>query len=638
MNSSQRFSKLSTRLNDTVRASFQEYRLFWIFTLLLWTKTYIVYQFFFNIPIENTAQAFILLISPISSTLFLFAFHFFFKGNKQKWVLYTLYAIASFILFADAVYYREFTDYLTMPVIMQPSNMETLSTSFTSLLEWKDLIILGDVFVLPFILWRMNMKENVASHRRALVTFVVAVSVFLFNLSLAETERPELLTRSFDRELLVKNIGTFNFHVYDAMLQTKTSAQKAMADESELATIEQFTRQNYAAPNPDLFGKYKGKNVIVVSFESAQNFTHNMKAPNGEYITPNLNKLIEESHYWPNYYHTVGQGKTSDAEFALDNSLYGLPRGAVYFTNADNEFQALPELVKDENYYSAVFHANNKSFWNRDQMYKNIGVDQFFDEKSYDLGNPEDMTEWGLLDDSFFEQSIPMLQELPEPYYAKFITLTNHFPYTMPSEDYELVPKFETSSTTLNNFPQALAYQDYALGLFIDQLKENGMWEDTIFVVYGDHYGISTNHNSAMAELLGKDELTPFDVAKLQQVPFAIHLPDQKEGEVHETIGSHVDMKPTILHLLGIDTSDTIGFGNDLFSENRNSRAIFRDGTVVTDEYVWTQSTCYNATSGEVVEDTSLCGPMTEEAEKILQMNDDLIYSDLLRFKEQTEE
>lgn len=164
MNSSQRFSKLSTRLNDTVRASFQEYRLFWIFTLLLWTKTYIVYQFFFNIPIENTAQAFILLISPISSTLFLFAFHFFFKGNKQKWVLYTLYAIASFILFADAVYYREFTDYLTMPVIMQPSNMETLSTSFTSLLEWKDLIILGDVFVLPFILWRMNLKENAASH------------------------------------------------------------------------------------------------------------------------------------------------------------------------------------------------------------------------------------------------------------------------------------------------------------------------------------------------------------------------------------------------------------------------------------------------------------------------------------------
>ncbi|EPE60980.1 glycerol phosphate lipoteichoic acid synthase 2 domain protein [Exiguobacterium sp. S17] len=225
--------------------------------------------------------------------MFLFAFSFFFKGNKQKWVLYTLYAVASFLLFADAVYYREFTDYLTMPVILQPSNMETLSTSFMSLLEWKDLIILGDVLVLPFVLWKINTVQTAASHRRALITFVAAVAVFLFNLSLAETERPELLTRSFDRELLVKNIGTFNFHVYDAMLQTKTSAQKAMADGSELAKIEKYTRQNYAAPNRDLFGKYKGKNVVVVSLESTQNFTHNMKAANGEYITPNLNKLIE---------------------------------------------------------------------------------------------------------------------------------------------------------------------------------------------------------------------------------------------------------------------------------------------------------------------------------------------------------
>lgn len=339
-------------------------------------------------------------------------------------------------------------------------------------------------------------ETSQASQRRGLITFGAAAALFGFNLALAETQRPELLTRSFDRELLVKNLGTFNFHVYDAMLQTKTSAQKALADGSELDEVENYTRQNYAAPDPELFGKYKGKNVIAISLESTQSFTHNMKASNGKYITPNLNKLIEESHFWPNYYHTTGQGKTSDSEFALDNSLYGLSRGGVYFTNADNKYEALPEIIKEDNYYSAVFHANNKSFWNRDQMYQNIGVDKFFDEASYDLGNPEDMTEWGLLDDEFFLQSVPMLEELPEPFYAKFITLTNHFPFTMPSEKHELVPKFETNSTTLNNFPQALAYQDYALGLFIDELKANGMWEDTIFVVYGDHNGISTNHNA----------------------------------------------------------------------------------------------------------------------------------------------
>ncbi|WP_214763708.1 MULTISPECIES: LTA synthase family protein [unclassified Exiguobacterium] len=621
------------RFRQAALDSFKTHRLFWMFTILLWTKSLIAYQFFFNMPAENLVQAFILIINPLSFTLFLFAFSFFFGGNKRKWALYSLYLVSSLILFADTTYYREFTDFLTVPVLFQSSNMETLSSSFLSLLEWKDLLLLGDLVVLPFLLWKMK-ETSQASQRRVLITFTAAAAMFGFNLVLAETERPELLTRSFDRELLVKNLGTFNFHVYDAMLQTKTSAQKALADGSELDEVENFTRQNYAAPDPEMFGKYKGKNVVVVSFESAQNFTHNMKASNGEYITPNLNKLIEESHYWPNYYHTTGQGKTSDAEFALDNSLYGLSRGGVYFTNADNEYNALPEVIKEDNYYSAVFHANNKSFWNRDQMYQNIGVDKFFDEASYDLGNPEDMTEWGLLDDEFFRQSVPMLEELPEPFYAKFITLTNHFPYTMPSEKHELVPKFETNSTTLNNFPQALAYQDYALGLFIDELKANGMWDDTIFVVYGDHYGISTNHNAAMADLLGKDELTPYDVAKLQAVPFAIHLPGQDKGEVHETIGSHVDMNPTIQHLLGIDTSQQVGFGNDLFSKEHYDRAIFRDGTVVTQDHLFTQSMCYDAKTGEVAEDGEACTPLESEANKILEMNDQLIYSDLLRFKQ----
>ena len=624
------------RFRQAAANSFRTHRLFWLFTLLLWTKSTIAYQFFFNIPIDNAMQSFILLINPLSSTLFLFAFSFFFSGNKRKWALYILYAASSLILFADTTYYREFTDFLTVPVLFQSSNMETLSSSFFSLLQWKDLLIVGDLIVLPFLLWKLN-ETGKASRKRVIATFVAAAAMFGFNLALAETERPELLTRSFDRELLVKNLGTFNFHVYDAMLQTKTSAQKAMADGSELAEIEQYTRQNYAAPDPELFGKYKGKNVIAVSFESAQNFTNYMKASNGEYITPNLNKLIEESHFWPNFYHTTGQGKTSDSEFALDNSLFGLPRGGVYFTNADNEYNALPERIKQEGYHSAVFHANNKSFWNRDQMYANIGVDSFYDQDYYDLGDPADMTEWGLLDDEFFLQSVPMIEELPEPFFAKLITLTNHFPFTMPSEEHELVPKFETNSTTLNNFPQALAYQDYALGLFIDELKANGMWDDTIFIVYGDHNGISTNHNAAMADLLGKEEITPYDVAKLQQVPFAIHLPGQEEGVVHDGIGSQIDMNPTIQHLLGIDTSDQIGFGNDLFAPERNDRAIFRDGTMITKEHVFTQSMCYEAETGELAAEPEACEPLEEEANRVLEMNDAIIYSDLLRFREQNE-
>lgn len=63
-------------------------------------------------------------------------------------------------------------------------------------------------------------------------------SVYFFNLGLSEAERPQLLTRSFDREMLVKNISLFNFHIYDGVLQSKQSAQRALADSNSLTEIE----------------------------------------------------------------------------------------------------------------------------------------------------------------------------------------------------------------------------------------------------------------------------------------------------------------------------------------------------------------------------------------------------------------
>lgn len=157
----------------------------------------------------------------------------------------------------------------------------------------------------------------------------MALGVTFFNLALAEAARPELLTRTFDREILVKNIGTYHYHLYDAILQTKSSAQRALADGSELSEIENYVRANQKEVNDELYGLAKGKNVILISLESTQSFVIN-KTVNGEEITPFLNQFIKDSYYFNNFYHQTGQGKTSDSEFIIENSLYPLGRGAVF--------------------------------------------------------------------------------------------------------------------------------------------------------------------------------------------------------------------------------------------------------------------------------------------------------------------
>ncbi|MDX8361820.1 LTA synthase family protein [Cytobacillus sp. IB215316] len=604
-------------------------------TLLLWIKTYIVYKTSFDIKIESWLQEFILFINPLSFLLIMFGIAMFIKEKHRNRYLVITSLLVSFILFANVLYYREFTDFITIPLLFQTNNLADLDNSIFELLHFTDILMFVDIVVLYFMMrnrHKLSSRTSFTNRERRGYFLVVAVVVF-FNLGLAESERPQLLTRTFDREMLVKNIGSYNYHLYDLVLTSKTSAQRALADSSEFVEIENFLNANYTKPDEDLFGIAKDRNVIMVSMESLQNFVIN-ETINGEEITPFLNDLIEESYYFNNFYHQTGQGKTSDSEFVVENSLYPLGRGAVFFTNAENEYRATPEILKEKDYYSAVFHANNKSFWNRDVMYPNLGYDRFFSLVDYDV-NEDNSIGWGLKDIEFFDQSVEKLKTLPQPFYTKFITLTNHFPFELDAED-KMVDEFTSNSRTLNRYFPTVRYMDEALKSFVEQLKLEGLYDNSILVFYGDHYGISENHNKAMGEFLQED-ITPFDVVQLQKVPFIIHIPGvtDKNPEVISKVSGQLDVKPTLLHLLGVETKDDVHFGSDIFSEDKLNFIVLRDGSFITENYVYTKSTCYDKETGEET-DGSKCEPYEEKARQELEYSDNIVYGDLLRFYEGT--
>jgi lipoteichoic acid synthase len=612
--------------------SLSKYRFVLIATILLWIKTYIVYKTSFDIEIESWKQEFILFINPLSFLLFVFGFSFFMKEKaRNRYIIITSF-LTSFVLYANVMFYRFFNDFITLPVLFQTSNMGDLGNSVFELFRFTDLMMFADVVLLMWLVRKKSTLvrfEPVTKKERRAYYFIVA-AIALFNLGLAETERPELLTRTFDREMLVKNIGTYNYHIYDILLQSKSKAQRALADSSELADIENYIRANEKAPEKELFGIAKNRNVIVVSMESLQSFVIN-NTINGQEITPFLNDFIKQSYYFDNFYHQTGQGKTSDAEFLIENSLYPLGRGAVFFTHATNEYMATPEILKKHGYYSAVFHANNKSFWNRDIMYQSLGYDKYFSQDYFDV-NEENSVGWGLKDKYFFEQSIPYLKTLPQPFYTKFITLTNHFPFELGEED-KMVPEYTSNSRTLNRYFPTVRYMDESLKTFIEQLKKEGLYENSIIILYGDHYGISENHNKAMAQYLGKEEITPFDHVQLQRVPLIIHIPGvtDKHPKVISKVSGQIDVKPTILHLLGIDTKDDIHFGQDLFSKDKMDFAVLRDGSFVTKDYVFKENVCYDKKTG-LETDISHCEPYMEKAKQELDYSDKIIYGDLLRF------
>ena len=598
-----------------------------------WIKTYITYQTSFDMKIENTMQQLILLINPLAFLLFIYGISLFFKTAKvRNRYMITVSAILSVVLYGNVAFYRFFNDFITLPVLFQTSNFGDLGNSAASSIYWYDIFYFTDVVLLILAVKFLPVAKEAAiikpNMRRTY--FVLSFAMLFLNLGLAETERPQLLTRSFDRELLVKNIGTYNYHLYDIFIQSKSHAQRALADGSELTDVTNYVKSNQGENNKKTFGIAKKRNVIIISLESTQNFVINNKV-NGQEITPFLNSLTKDkdTFYFDNFYHQTGLGKTSDAEFIVENSLYGTGRGAVFFTNSGNTFNSMSERLNDNGYYTSVLHANNKSFWNRDMMYQALNIKHFYDVESYDVTD-ENSANWGLKDIPYMDQSVKIMKTLPQPFYTRLITLSNHYPFTSDPED-QLIKPYTSDDNTVNRYFQTVRYTDEAIKELFKDLKESGLYDNSEIVMYGDHYGISENHNKAMAQYLGKDSITPFDSAQLQKVPFFIHVPHSGIGKEMHEIAGQMDIRPTVLHLLGIDTKNDLQMGTDLFSKDHKDFITFRDGRFVTDKLVYAGEVCYDKSTGEKT-DSSKCDPYIDQANKKLDYSDKIINGDLLRF------
>src|SRR5699024_10413099 len=436
----------------------------------------------------------------------------------------------------------------------------------------------------------------------------------------------KLLKMSFDRNYIVKYLGIYNFSIYDTIQSLQTSTQRVLADSNDITEIENYTKNKYVEPNPELFGTGEGKNIIKIHLESFQSFLIDYEL-HGEEVTPFINSLVrdqsEDFTYFDNFFHQTEQGKTADAELIVDNSLYGLPQGSAFVTKGKNTYQALPAILgQEQDYTSAVFHGDSKSFWNRDEIYKEFAIDKFFDDTYYDM-SPEQVIGYGLKDKPFFEESMPLLEDLEEPFYAHMMTLTHHHPYLIDEEDASIDPA-ETGDGSVDRYFQTARYLDESLEQFFDDLKESGLYEDSVIMIYGDHYGISENHHRAMTEIIG-EEMNDYKNAQLQRVPFMIKVPGAEGQGVVDEYGGQVDAVPTLLHLLGIKAQNYIVFGTDLFSENHKDFVSFRNGDFITPEYSFIKDRFYDNETEEEIEPTEEMKDARDTVQKELELSDKVL-------------
>jgi phosphoglycerol transferase MdoB-like AlkP superfamily enzyme len=321
------------------------------------------------------------------------------------------------------------------------------------------------------------------------------------------------------------------------------------------------------AHNNELRDIGQGMNLIIIQVESMQNFVINNKF-HGKEITPNLNALARKGIYFNNIYDQASYGNSADATLLVNTSLYPSRKGAACFLYAENCFDSLPKVLKDDGYTTAAMHANVKQFWNSEVFEKSLGFEYQFYKDDYLM---VDKLGWGLSDKAFFSQSIEKIKVLRPPFYAFLRTLSTHGPFDQfSSGDIDNYPLFELDGKISGYYLRAMHYVDAAIGSFLAALSENNLLSNTIIIIYGDHRAHFSD-----ADLLKIGILDPNENKK---IPLIIHIPKRRQGEERHTIGGLIDVAPTIFNIMGIDISKRYFFGKDL-AESKNSFVIFRDGS-----------------------------------------------------------
>lgn len=613
---------------------------FTVVVVFFWVKTYLTYITKFNLGVVGPMQKFLLLINPLPTAMLLIGIGLFFKGRKSYWIMVIIDFLLSLWLFSNILYYREFSDFLSTSIIKTSgSTSDNLGKSIAGITKGTDFLVFLDVVIIVLLIAFKVFKIDVRRLKLKISLLIEGLAVVLIgtNLTMAQKDRPGLLTRTFDNNYIVKYLGLNSFAVYDGVKTAQSNAIMAKANHSDLKTVQSYIKKNYIAPNPEYYGVAKNKNVLVIHLESFQQFLIDYKW-HGKEVTPNLNKLYHanDTISFDNFFNQVGQGKTSDAEMMLENSIFGLQSGSAMSSyGTSNTFESAPAILGQQaGYTSAVMHGGAGSFWNRDNTYKSFGYDYFMplsyyqNKKGYYLG-------YGIKDKLFFDQSIKYIEHLPQPFYLKMITVTNHYPYDLDKKN-QSIDKTDTGDKTVDGYVQTAHYLDEAIGELMSYLKKSGLEKNTLIMLYGDHYGISGNHHKASAQLLNKDSFNNFDNLQFQRVPLMFHMPGLKGG-INHTYGGEIDVRPTLFNLLGINDQNMIQFGHSLLAKNAPQIVAQRNGDFITPKYSKVEGSYYYTKSGKRVTHpskkvkaqlASISNTVTTE----LSLSDRVITGNLLRF------
>lgn len=303
--------------------------------------------------------------------------------------------------------------------------------------------------------------------------------------------------------------------------------------------------------NPELSIKstteHSKKNVVIIILESfAKEYVGSLN--HGKGYTPFLDSLMQESYVFTNAYSSGTRSIESlPSIFAGIPPLMNTPYTISNYSA--NKIDALPAILKSKGYNTSFYHGGTNGTMGFNGFSATAGVTNYYGKDEYPNPEKDDDGAWGISDEPYLQYFANELNKKETPFFSTIFTLSSHHPYIVPKK---YSTKFKEGELPIH---KTIEYTDYALKQFFATAKQSAWFNNTIFVFTSDHS--SEALNPFYSTIIGRNA-----------IPIFMYDPTGKIKGKNEHYFQHTDITPTILSLLGINTS-LFSFGNDAFVNTR---------------------------------------------------------------------
>ena len=459
-------------------------------------------------------------------------------------------------------YYRTYDDLMPFSSFLLFDNISSLLlNSIKASMKLTDILFILPPFFLFILYWFLFVdtikKTPVNSKKRVIYTISILLFAILIHLMNAYVFYSKMQNRT-TCHLGIRYVNTVNYISYfdfNGFVPfcihsfINTILEKRSLNIKEKEEIESFLSKYMLKYTDNQYAVKEKQNLIVIIVESLNSWLINFKLDSIE-VTPHLNQLCQENnsilalHIQPQ----VKSGRSSDAHFMYNTGLLPINNGAVAVRFGEAEYPSLAKALKG--YKSLSMVCDDAKYWNQETAFKSYGFTQLYDSRS--MMN----TSGNINDHILLEKAANQIKHVDFPFYAQLVTISMHYPYNTLEIPSTNISKSKLYTKDIRNFLEKAHFCDNAIGKFIQELKETGIYEKSLIAIISDHNEIDKNQIENRKETLPEDK----------EIAMIILNGSQKLNYTSKM--EQIDIYPTLLDLIGSNNYPWKGLGHSIFRKD----------------------------------------------------------------------